>query len=54
MTVLISGTEGITGPSWTTAGRPANPSNGEQGFNTTLLVMEIYLVSQWRTMGEVA
>ena len=33
---------GLINQSWTTAGRPASPTTGAQGFNTTLNVPENY------------
>lgn len=36
MTIVLDGTKGETPASWTTAGRPASPSAGQWGFNTTL------------------
>jgi hypothetical protein len=35
MTITLNGTTGITGASWTTAGRPSSPVAGQMGFNTT-------------------
>ncbi len=45
MPVNISGTNGITNATWTTSTRPSAPSTGQQGWNTTLGVMEIYTVT---------
>jgi hypothetical protein len=36
MPVSISGTNGITNATWTTATRPSAPSTGQQGYNTTI------------------
>jgi hypothetical protein len=47
MTVIINGTTGITGASWTTAGRPTSPVSGQQGYNTTLGVLEVFTGSSW-------
>jgi hypothetical protein len=47
MPVVISGTNGITNATWTTAGRPSAPSTGQQGYNSTLGVMEFYNGSAW-------
>ena len=35
MTVIIDGSTGIVGATWTTAGRPSSPAVGQRGFNTT-------------------
>lgn len=35
MAITLDGTNGITNSSWTTATRPASPSAGQMGFNTT-------------------
>ena len=43
MALTLDGTAGITLPTWTTAGRPANPGVGQFGFNTTIGTVEIYL-----------
>ena len=42
MSIIFDGTKGITLPNWTTENRPASPSDGQFGFNTTLSVLEIY------------
>ena len=47
MPVNISGTNGITNATWTTAGRPSAPSTGQMGYNSTLGVMEFYNGSAW-------
>ena len=56
MAITINGTTGIdlsgttTGmveASWTTAGRPATPSTGQFGFNSTLKCYEIYTGTAW-------
>jgi hypothetical protein len=47
MPVVISGTNGITNATWTTATRPSAPSTGQQGYNSTLSVMEFYNGSAW-------
>lgn len=38
----IDGTTGVVIPSWTYAGRPSNPVKGQQGWNTSNNVYEIY------------
>lgn len=49
MAIVLNGTTGETFPTWTTATRPAAPSTGQTGFNTTLGILEIYNGSQWST-----
>ena len=53
MPVVISGTNGITNATWTTAGRPASPSTGQQGYNTTTAQIEVYNATYgtWNTAG---
>jgi hypothetical protein len=36
---------GLSLPTWTTAGRPASPINGQAGFNTSLNTIEAYSTS---------
>ena len=45
MALTLDGTNGITVPTWTTAGRPGSPSAGQFGFNTTLGYIEWYSTS---------
>ena len=45
MPIVLDGTKGETPASWTTAGRPASPSAGQSGFNTTLGYLEWYSAS---------
>lgn len=47
MPLTLNGTTGQVFPTWTTAGRPASPSTGQTGFNTTLGVLEFYGGSFW-------
>lgn len=47
MPIALSGTNGITFPTWTTATRPASPATGQTGFNTTTSQMETYDGTQW-------
>jgi len=51
MTVVINGTTGIVGATWTTAGRPSSPAVGQRGFNTTINGAEIYNGDQWNPMS---
>jgi hypothetical protein len=43
MSIVLSGTNGITNATWTTAGRPSAPSTGQMGYNTTIGAMEFYI-----------
>ncbi len=47
MTITLNGTSGIGNATWTTAGRPAAPVAGQQGFNTTTSANEIYSGTEW-------
>ena len=47
MTFTIDGTNGGFFPSWTTATRPASPSNGQMGYNTTTGLFDAYNGSAW-------
>ena len=47
MTAVIDGTNGITLPSWTTSTRPSSPTQGQMGYNTTILGIEVYSGGQW-------
>jgi len=38
---------GITFPSWTTGTRPASPTAGSSGYNTTLAGLEFYTGTSW-------
>ena len=40
-----------TPPSWTTATRPASPAAGQQGWNTTLLVLEVWNGVAWQAVS---
>jgi len=51
MTVIINGTTGIVGATWTTAGRPSSPAVGQRGFNTTINGAEIYNGAQWNPIS---
>ena len=54
MALILDGTNGITYPSWTTAGRPAAPTTGETGYNSSLNVLETYNGSSWTAGSLVA
>ena len=43
----LSTTGGVTYPSWTTATRPAAPTTGQTGYNTTLGGLELYNGTAW-------
>ena len=51
MTIILDGTSGITNSSWTTAGRPATPATGQQGYNTTTGTWEAYSNSGWQPLN---
>lgn len=38
---------GLINATWTTAGRPASPTTGQQGYNTTLKLIEFWNGSYW-------
>lgn len=43
----ITTSTGFVGGPWTTATRPASPATGQEGFNTTLGVVEVYNGTAW-------
>lgn len=47
MSLVFSGTNGITNATWTTGTRPSAPTAGQQGYNTTIVAMEFYNGSAW-------
>jgi hypothetical protein len=47
MSVIIDGSYGITPAQWTTANRPAAPTTGQSGYNTTLNQFEVYSGITW-------
>ena len=51
MSIILNGQNGETFPSWTTATRPASPSAGQTGFNTTSNALEYYNGSIWVSSG---
>ena len=51
MPVNISGTNGITNATWTTAGRPSAPSTGQQGYNTTTNLIDYYNGTSWQSVA---
>lgn len=53
MTFVVDGTKGGTFPTWTTATRPATPTTGQEGFNTTTGVLEVYNGSAWFAAGTI-
>ena len=52
MAITIHGTTGIVTASWTTGNRPSSPVAGQQGYNTTLKQMEVFLDTTWEIMAE--
>ena len=50
MAIVLDAQKGITQAGWTTAGRPASPSAGQVGFNTSLNALEQYTGSAWETI----
>lgn len=50
MSVVLDPVNGITQATWTTAGRPASPSAGQVGFNTSLNSLEQYTGTAWQTI----
>jgi hypothetical protein len=51
MPLTLDATNGVTYPSWTTATRPASPTAGQMGYNTTYGGIELYNGSAWTTMS---
>lgn len=51
MTFLVDGTLGGTFPSWTTATRPASPTVGQMGYNTTTGLFDQYVSSGWQSIS---
>jgi hypothetical protein len=47
MPMIIDGTNGGFFPSWTTATRPASPSAGQMGYNTTTGNFDLYTAAGW-------
>src|SRR5210317_277440 len=48
----VSGTEGFTLPSGTTAERPSSPTNGEIRYNTSTRALEVYASGAWTAVTE--
>jgi hypothetical protein len=51
MPAIIDGTTGVTFPTWTTSTRPASPTAGQMGWNTTLAAAETYSGTAWYQAG---
>ena len=51
MSFIIDGTNGGTFPSWTTATRPASPTTGQTGYNSTTGQLEVYGSLGWVNAG---
>ena len=49
MTFIVSGSDGGTFPSWTTATRPASPAVGQMGYNTTTGLFDQYVSGAWQS-----
>jgi hypothetical protein len=47
MSIVLDGTTGEVFPTWTTATRPASPTVGQTGYNTSLNCLESYNGSSW-------
>lgn len=47
MALTLDGTLGETLPTWSTAGRPASPTTGLTGYNTTLSIREVWNGTAW-------
>jgi hypothetical protein len=50
MSIILDGTNGETFPSWTTSTRPASPTAGQVGYNSTYGGLEVYNGSAWDTI----
>lgn len=50
MTITLSGQNGETFPTWTTATRPATPNQSQMGFNTTTGALDVYNGSSWTSI----
>lgn len=53
MAQIISGTDGTVFPSWTTGTRPASPTAGQTGYNSTTKLLETYNGTSWVSGGGV-
>jgi microcystin-dependent protein len=51
MPLTLDGTNGEVFPSWTTATRPATPSAGQTGFNTTTSALDVYDGTIWGSVS---
>lgn len=47
MTIQLNGTTGEIFPSWTTGTRPASPTAGQTGYNSTLGQLETWNGTYW-------
>ena len=50
MSFIVSGSDGGTFPSWTTATRPASPAVGQMGYNTTTGLFDQYVSGAWQSV----
>lgn len=53
MPIVLSGTNGITLATWTTATRPGSPANGQIGYNSNTTSVEYYNGTGWTATGAV-
>ena len=51
MSFIVSGSDGGTFPSWTTATRPASPAVGQMGYNTTTGLFDQYVAGAWQSVS---
>jgi hypothetical protein len=54
MPFIVDGTNGGFFPSWTTATRPASPSAGQMGYNTTTGAFDAYTAAGWVSVASSA
>ena len=47
MALTLDAETGVVVPSWTTENRPAAPTEGTMGYNTTLNQIEIWNSTSW-------
>ena len=51
MPTIVSGSNGVSFSTWTTASRPSSPINGQFGYNTTLGLFEGYANGAWTAVN---
>lgn len=52
MPITLSGNNGVTGATWTTATRPSSPTQGQSGYNTTTNCVDTYNGSSWTSVPQ--